>query len=200
MSKSLIQTEVIDSKIYALGGGDSSVEVYDPSTDVWITLAPMPIAQGSPQIEVIDGKLYTIGSVDSDADSDLLSSTEEYDPSTDTWTILASMSTPRHGFETEVIGGKIYAIGGLEEQRTDGFPPKLSSVEVYDPSTDTWTTVSYMSTPRYSFQTEVIYGKIYAIGGLGPIDSYPLSSVEVYDPSIDTGTPLSSMSEARYYF
>ncbi|MDD3140196.1 MAG: kelch repeat-containing protein [Lachnospiraceae bacterium] len=193
-----LQTEVIDGKIYALGGSDSSLEVYDPSTDVWTTLAPMPIEQESGQTEVIDGKIYSIGNVDSDADS--LSSTEVYDVSTDTWTILASMSTPRYKFQTEVLDGKIYAIGGLEKQISDGFPPKLSSVEVYDPSTDTWTTESSMSTSRYIFQTEVINGKIYAIGGLGPIDSYPLSSVEVYDPSIDTWTTLSSMSVARYDF
>jgi hypothetical protein len=63
------------------------------------------------------------------------------------------MSTARSHFQTEVLNEKIHAIGGIN----------LSSVEVYDPSTNVWTSFAPISTARGSFQAEVIDGKIYII-------------------------------------
>ncbi len=185
------QTEVIDGKIYAIGGYGSgtSTEVYDPDADTWTTLAPMSTSRQHVQTEVIDGKIYTIGGRD---EHDFISSTEVYDPNTNTWTTLSSMSQNRGMLQTEVIDGKIYAIGGRERYDT------LSSTEVYDPNTDTWTTLSSMSEDRRDFCTEVIDGKIYAIGGHGTTGGAS-SSVEVYDPDTNTWTSLASMSTPRDY-
>jgi len=41
----------------------------------------------------------------------------------------------------------------------------ISTVEQYDPTTDTWTTKSPMPTPRWGFAACTVNGKIYAIGG-----------------------------------
>jgi len=194
------QTEVIDGKIYAIGGYGpsgtylSSVEVYDPSTNVWTTLAPMSTDRRAFRTEMIDGKIYAIGGV---GGSTTLSSTEVYDPSTNTWTTLAPMTTGRFNFEIEAIGGKIYAVGGYDNYGSEK-NQKLSSVEVYNPSTNVWTTLAPMSTGRAEFQTELIGGKIYAIGGIGV--STPLSSAEVYDPSTNAWTTLAPMSTSRYNF
>lgn len=96
---------------------------------------------------------------------DSISSAEVYDPSTDKWTTLASMPTTRCWFQTEVINGKINAIGGHNVKVGDSKGKSLSSTEVYDPSTDKWTTLASMSTVRRAFQTEVINNKIYVFGG-----------------------------------
>lgn len=190
-----LQAEVIDGKIYAMGGRSSttlaSTELFDPSANAWTTLASMSDGRSLFQTEVINGKIYAIGGSGSGS---ILSSAEVYDPSTNTWTRLASMSIPRYYFKTEVIDGKIYAIGGNSGRNGT---PYLSSVEVYDPSTNTWTTLASMSTPRLNLQTEVIDGKIYAIGGGY---SSVLPSAEVYDPSTDTWMQLASMSAARCNF
>lgn len=213
------QTEVVDGKIYVFGvipdgTSKSKTEVYDPSTDTWTIVAPMPTSRGGLQTEVIDGKIYAIGgysglfNVGFPARIDSLSSAEVYDPSTDKWTTLASMSETRCYLQTEVIDGKIYAIGGWNVKVGDATGKVLSSTEVYDPSTNRWTTLADMSTPRQIFQTEVIDDKIYAVGGFGPfyddnLSSSPLdydnrlSSTEVYDPSTNKWTMLADMSKKR---
>ncbi len=43
---------------------------------------------------------------------------------------------------TSVVGGKVYAIGGYQDAMAAG----LTTVEEYDPSTDSWTTKSDMPT------------------------------------------------------
>jgi len=200
------QTEVINGKIYAIGNSTDGTctfltEVYDPSTDIWTILASIPIDCKDFQTEVVDGKIYAIGGYNGSiwhiSDLNSLSSTEVYDPPTDTWTTLAPMTTSRYDFQTEVINGKIYVIGGWYVSAGDSKGKSLSSTEVYNPSTNTWTTLASMPTPRCSLQTEVINGKICAIGGFGSND---LSSTEVYDPSTDTWTTLASMSNARCFF
>ncbi|MPM14219.1 N-acetylneuraminate epimerase [bioreactor metagenome] len=202
------QTEVIDGKIYAIGSDGtctSSTGVYDPSTDTWTILSAMPTARTAFQTEVINGKIYVLGGYSGSAhNSDMkpLSSTEVYDPSTDTWTTLPPLITPRCFFQTEVIDGKIYALGGWNVNVWDSEGKTLSSIEVYDPSTNTWTTLAPMSTTRCWLQTEVIDGEIYAIGGEGIIDGIdytPISSTEVYDPSTDTWTTLASMSKSKCF-
>ncbi|MDD3394218.1 MAG: kelch repeat-containing protein [Anaerotignum sp.] len=202
-------TEVLDGKIYVIGGSKmgtweliSSTEVYDPFTTTWTALASMPIAQADVygfQTEVVDGKIYVFGVIPDETET-RKSITEVYNPSTNTWTILTPMPTPRDGFQTEVIDGKIYAIGGYSgafignPSRVDS----LSSAEVYDPSTDTWTTLASMSATRCYHQTEVIDGKIYAICGFGPFGSdNRLLSTEVYDPSTNKWTTVVSMSKKR---
>ena len=181
------QTEVIDGKIYAMGGDYKlSAEVYNPVTDTWTKLASMSVARGHFQTEVIDGKIYAIGGTG-------LSSTEVYDPTANSWTKLASMSTKRSGFQTEVINGKIYAIGGTKSS----FDDVQSSTEVYDPNTNSWTKLASMSIARLLFQTEVIDGKIYAIGGY---NGNNLTSTEVYDPITDSWTKLASMFVGRESF
>jgi len=205
------QTEVINGKIYAIGDDPdgtctSTTEVYDPSTDTWTILASMPTAREAFQTEVINGKIYVFGGYSgyifaNNSDINSLSSAEVYDPSTDSWITLAPMSTPRCFFQTKVIGGKIYAIGGWNISTGESIGKVLSSTEVYDPSTNTWTTLASMSAARQAFQTEVIDDKIYAFGGCSTYNThYILSSTEVYDPSSDTWTTLASMSTAREEF
>lgn len=196
IERSNFNTEVINNKIYALGGSGtgtgnclSSVEEYDLATNTWTALASMQFARSQFQTEVINGKIYAVGGVGEN--NHYLSTTEVYDPTTNTWTALASMVTARYLFQTAVINGKIYAFGG----RNSIF---ISSVEVYDPANNTWTTLAPMPTERVSFQSEVVDGEIYAIGGI--CNASGLSSVDVFDPATNTWSERSSMQTARAHF
>ncbi len=187
------QTEVIDGKIYAIGGGYdsylSSVEMYDPAINTWTPAANMSTPRSDFRTVVVNGRIYAIGGRESSVN--YLSSMEVYDPATNTWTMLANMSSSRIHFEATVVNNKIYVIGGQNSSGT------LSTVEVYDLVNNTWTTLSSMSTARCWFQAQVIDEKIYAVGGIG--NSY-LSSVEVYDTCTDTWTTLADMSTSRAKF
>jgi N-acetylneuraminic acid mutarotase len=59
-----------------------------------------------------------------------------------------------------------------------------------------WTTRADMPTGRWELSTCVVDGKIYAIGGAGPVYQ-ALRTVEVYDPATDTWTTKSEMPTAR---
>ena len=77
----------------------------------------------------------------------------------------------------------------------------FSTVEMYDPVTDTWTQKTDMPTPRNA-GTCVVDGKIYVIGGTAIINTkkkkpWRLKTVEVYDPATDTWVKARDMNHAR---
>lgn len=59
-----------------------------------------------------------------------------------------------------------------------------------------WSTRADMPTGRWELSTCVVDGKIYAIGGAGPVHE-ALRTVELYDPATDTWTTKSEMPTAR---
>ena len=129
------------------------------------------------------------------------------------WTRKANMPTLRSGFTTCVVNGKIFAIGGEVTGLGD---LSLSTVEMYDPKTDTWERKADMPTARTGAATSVVDGKIYAIGGTAlnrfEIDILlannevrrirrwkpeDLPAVEMYDPDTDTWTQKADMPTPR---
>jgi len=81
------------------------------------------------------------------------------------WTTKSPMPTPRLEFSSAVVNGKIYIIGGRDA--TDPNTPKqvVSTVEIYDPATDSWATGPSLPTALANQMTIAVNGKIYAIGG-----------------------------------
>ena len=94
------------------------------------------------------------------------------------------MVAERRFFQTEVIDGILYVIGGVSNNKW------VKTTEVYDPTTNAWTTLAPMVAERRFFQTEVIDGKIYAIGGNN-------SSLEVYTLIWDAITDATSYTVKR---
>ncbi|MFC1605097.1 kelch repeat-containing protein [Planctomycetota bacterium] len=109
------------------------------------------------------------------------------------WITKADMPTARLYLSTNVVNGKIYAIGGASMVEVG-----ISTVEEYDPATDTWTAKSSMPTPRWGFATGIVNGKIYVIGGAEGHPGTPLTTVEEYDPTTDTWTTKSPMPTRRW--
>jgi hypothetical protein len=86
------------------------------------------------------------------------------------------------------VNGKIYAIGG-----TNAAGVILSTVEEYDPATDTWTTKANMPTARFALGVVTANnGKIYAIGGVNSL------AVEEYDPATNTWIIKANMTVSRW--
>jgi hypothetical protein len=61
----------------------------------------------------------------------------------------------------------------------------LSTVEEYDPKTNTWTKKANMPTPRVALSTSAVNGKIYAIGGYDKF-ARALSIVVFHETSFTT--------------
>ena len=113
------------------------------------------------------------------------------------WTQKNDMPTARWNLSTCVVNGEIYAIGGMGPVWQ-----AMSSVEQYNPATNTWTKKSDMPTARAGLSSSVVNGKIYAIGG-AVIHNYSLddatflSTVEEYNPVNNTWTTKTDMPVAR---
>jgi len=193
-----LATAVVGGKLYAIGGNTEGqmlpiVEAFDPQTGAWAEMAPMPTARSAPGVAVLNGKIYVTGGFSSERDS--VNTVEVYDPQTNTWATAPPMSEKRRVHGVAALGGKIYAAGGLGD---DGPPTSrgLSSVEVFDPQTNSWSAVAPMRAERWCISLTAVRGKLYAVGGCNDTaDS--LATVEAYDPQQDRWEAVLSMTCAR---
>lgn len=157
----------------------------------WVVRAPMPTKREYFGIGVINNKIYVVG-----GQGGWLSTLEMYNPATNTWTLREPMRTGRAGLAVGVINGILYAVGGNAPNGVGG-SPALSTVEAYDPVTNSWTTKAPMPTPREGLAVAVVNGTLYAIGGnVGPFGA-ALNTVEAYNPVTDTWTTKAPMPTTR---
>jgi len=81
-----------------------------------------------------------------------------------------------------------------------GTGPALSSAELYDPSTGTFTATRDLDQARQSQAASVLpSGKVLIFGGIGSFSSAPpdLSSSETYDPATASWSPAGSLTTRR---
>jgi N-acetylneuraminic acid mutarotase len=187
-----------DGNIYVFGGVGcgtvlSSVERYDPATQTWTFLNPMPGAKAwQSAATASNGLIYLFGgSTDSTPSTDVWA----YNPSTDTWnTSLPPM--PMAERDTVAVTGKdglIYLFGGYWNYNT---------VQAFNPSTNTWQIKSPMPTGRWAAAGGLGRdGNIYIVGGgyPGQPDYGVYNTLEMYNPKTDTWTTKSPMPTARNY-
>ena len=177
-------------------GPFSTLYSYDPTTDAWTTLAPMPTPEAGAAAASINGKLYVIGGITQAVTNNPRNAVlQVYDPATNTWATKASMPTARAGAEAVAINGQLYVVGGTTDNTSSGY---TGTFEVYDPATDTWSTKGPMPTPRQVFAAGAVNGQLFAIGG-DPGGGIAQTAVnEVYDPSTNTWTTAAPMPTARF--
>lgn len=119
------------------------------------------------------------------------------------WVEKAPMPSPDSGYEAATLNGIIYIIGA-----SSNYVPSTDSWNVssndyaYNPSTDKWTAIAPMLTPRDSFSLVACGDKIYAIGGAEENKTNGLSTSgcsvnEAYNPSSNTWTTKASMPTSR---
>ena len=186
-----LATAVLNGKIYAIGGYDSSgtptniVEVYDPTTNTWTSAHPIPVALHHNSAAVAAGKLYSFGGPSTQ--------TFVYDELIDSWSAVASMLffhalTPAVG----VFNDKIYVAGGANGGAGNRMQ---NAVEVYDPVANTWSALQPMRVGRNHCGGAFIDGKFYVVGGRRVIRA--LDANEVYDPQTNTWAPQAPLPTPR---
>lgn len=151
---------------YVDSDGDGILNKYDQIPFTWVTTSSMLIARQQAATGVVNGTIYVIGGIVSGPGT-ILDVVEEYDPIMDAWITKSPMPVARYRTPGVALNGKIYIIS--------------SPVEVYDPSSNNWTTqLSAMPTARSQLAAATINGKIYAIGG------QPTLIIDEYDPIMDS--------------
>lgn len=190
----------LGGKAYLLGGypqaccssypwpfGTTNNWEYDPATDTWKTLKPIPREFGAGGGVAYGGKIYLMGGTTT-GQFNSVGRLHVYDPAADTWTEKTPMKFPREHCRAVVIEDKIYVVGGHTKpvdapnsQRTN-----RAEVEAYDPATDTWTTVTDLPQPRGGIGIGYIAGKMIVVGGelaVNGTGAQPVTRVDIFDPA-----------------
>ncbi|MDD3421678.1 MAG: S8 family serine peptidase, partial [Methanocellales archaeon] len=107
-----------------------------------------------------------------------------------TWTAKTTMPSARFGAAAGVIDGVLYVAGGH-----DGTTGATSTLQAYNPTTNTWSTLASMPQGRYSGDgAGAINGKLYVTGGWNwPASGLPQSQLFVYDPVANSWSTNASL-------
>lgn len=76
------------------------------------------------------------------------------------WRAVAPLPSARHAHTCTAFEGKLWVIGGWGSGKA-----AVSSVECYDPASDTWSKAPSLTHARYYHTTAVYEGKLVVIGG-----------------------------------
>lgn len=173
---------------------------YDPVSDSWKELAPMPSKRTAAIALESGGKFYVIGG--SDEANLSLGTNEVYDIATNKWESRKPMPTARNHPAGGVVGGTLYVIGG--RLSNGNVANMLSSptdvVEQYDPAMDAWKTMTKMPYVTSGQGWTVFQNRIYVAGG-ELRDSHEDSIFRdfvVFDPAVNDWYRLPSMPTARH--
>lgn len=184
----------LGNKLFAAGGvsehddddelnsesSNSNVEVYDPLTDVWRYITPMP-EKRSQHAGATDNKfLYVSGGLDRQR---VLPTFWRYDPKVDAWASLPDMLRPRADHSMFVIDNKVYACGGWYEEQSSENRHPVETIDEFDFETNIWKTITSIPTPKYHAGIVAIDKIIYIVGGLlsQPLFNRASSTVEYFD-------------------
>src|SRR6476660_1548378 len=122
-----------------------------PSSPTWSTAKPLPLPLGEISSAIIGSKLYVLG--------DGTARTLVYDIKRDRWrTTLARRPFQGDHSAAETFNNKLYLLGGLG--------PSAGKVQIYDPSTNTWTLGADMPFSAGSSSTALIGKNIFVAGGI----------------------------------
>jgi len=100
------------------------------------------------------------------------------------WSTRAPLDVPRQEVAVAELGGLVYVIGGF-----DGTGSIVTTVEAYDPASDSWSTKAPVPVPIHHTTATAANGKLYVIGGWSDFFATALSSVYEYDPVADSWSP-----------
>jgi len=201
------------------GNTITTTELYNPLTRSWNNTGSLNTARSSYRATRLDGPacraasppsycgdvLVTGGSPNSASTNTSLASAETYNPSSGTWTTTTgSMTGPRSQHAATLLDGpecraasapaycgKVLVAGGLGPIAPSTTNVPLSSAELYDPATRTFsTTGSSQHTARQTSSVLLPNGNVLLAGGTGN----NRAGSEVYDPATgnwsSTASPL----------
>jgi N-acetylneuraminic acid mutarotase len=184
--------------IFVIGGATGSlmftntVERYDIDLNTWSSKASMTNVRFGHQSIMLPetDNIIVIGGVSTPGG---VGNVELYNNSLDSWSTKASMSFAARSNHTATLlqDGRILVTGGVGGAVTS----PSTSVEAYNPATDTWQTLAPMNYGR-EFHTATLLsdGRLLVAGGNSEITK----SVEIYDPILNRWTLQQNMKDGRY--
>ena len=188
-----------DGRVLIVGGGtaeaaDATSEVYDPVSGSWSSAGSMTVARQSHTTTLLpDGRVLVTGGF---GGVRYHATAEIYDPDEDTWTQISDLSVERYDHTATLLqDGRVLLTGG----RPSPFAGRLalSSAQLYNPGTDTWSEPFEMVDKRTAHTALLLEdGRPLVIGG-GPRRNFPTNLVWTYDPTDNDWSPVQSMASPR---
>jgi len=189
----------VAGKIYVIGGFDDNegivarVQVYDTATSTWSDGPALPRAVHHANAATDGTTIYVLGAL---TGNNFIAIGDSYalDPATGTqWTTLAALPAGRErgAAVTGVIGGRVLVAGGFRNLAASGL------VDIYDPSTNTWSLGTSLSDVRDHACGGVIGGELVFAGGRTVQTNSPRPDVWSYNPSTNMWITRNPMPTAR---
>ncbi|KAH6802007.1 Galactose oxidase/kelch repeat superfamily protein [Perilla frutescens var. frutescens] len=162
-------------------------EAFDPSSCRWMRL---PRMDPNDCFVFADKESLAVGTELLVFGKDLMSHViYRYSLLTNTWTTGMIMNAPRCLFGSASLGEIAILAGGCDSNGSI-----LSSAELYNSESGTWTTLPSMKKPRKMCSGVFMDGKFYVVGGIGGADAELLTCGEEYNLDTGTWTEIPNMS------
>jgi len=193
-------TLLANGKVLIAGGADqdptgtglASAELYDPSTGAFTQTGSMAAGRFMhTATQLQNGKVLITGGALTSA-SDPVATAEVYDPATGIFTMTGAMATAREQHTATLLAdGRVLIVGGTTSTGTGDLHP-TATVEVYDPSTGSFSITGSMAEAR-TFHTATLLPSGVLVAGGGDENS----TAEVYDPATGSFSITGGMEVGR---
>jgi N-acetylneuraminic acid mutarotase len=195
-----------DGRVFLVGGIQEGAVtgatfLYSPKDNTWSPGPSLATPRALPSVTLLEnGSVLVSGGMGGPDGYAGIASAELFDPTGNSWSPAGEMSTTRLlPVTVRLADGRVISAGGADSNYGDA--AALSSADIYDPATNTWTTAASMSVGRIlpvggvlSDGTVVVAGGGSLPGGVTVMES----SSERYDPVRNVWTAAGSMSTPRY--
>ncbi len=175
-----------------------SAELYDPTTGTWSSTSSMTTSRSGHTATLLpSGKVLVAGGYHVGSE---LTASELYDPATGTWSSTGNLNTPRSRHTATLLAnGNVLVAGGDTNGNT--VDTAISSAELYDPATGSWTNTGGLSTARDTHTATLLpNGKVLVAGGWHVYYGYGIiNATELYDPATGTWSNTGSLNTARAF-
>jgi Kelch motif/Galactose oxidase, central domain len=183
----------------------NAAELFDPATNAWYSTGNLNVSRFSHTATLLqNGKvLVARGSNDGDL-LDSLSSAELYDPSSGTWAVVASLNASSVDHTATLLpDGSVLVAGGYTGWVGGG--QSLAVSELFDPASETWSTVGSVVVPRYSHTATLLAtGDVLIAGGVTATGHHPeriqysnVDQSEVFDTGAALWSSQGNLNFAR---
>ena len=204
-------TLLSDGRVLVVGGVGAGVdsptvlrtaEIYSPWTNKFRATTSMSTPRlAAAAVRLRDGRVLVTGGENSSKIG--LNTAEIYNPRTARWTLTSPMNYARlNPTATLLKNGKVLVVGGYS---VDSYCCPLSSAEIYDPKTGTFTTTGFMAVGRRNHTATLLKdGRVLVAGGYKGLDGNidgtgNVNAPEIYDPVTGTFDSTGDMSSARRF-
>ena len=118
---------------------------------------------------------------------------------TATWSWTSSLRVPRSAHTATLLrDGRVLVVGGETNSTGSGGSPSTSSVELFDPSDETWSDVSPLAVARQHHTATLLPdGRVLVVAGYTRPANTSVASVEVFDPASSSWTTVEPLLVPR---